>query len=144
MPKDPVDNTVYTVWAKLTKVEVDNGTGYDEITEKATSENNYIGYEKIDALPIGTYIISVNKTDMETPESQFYIGKADSDANVNFIYLKTDNAPVSYTYDKFPENVHNVSKTAPESTGDDEYLIKNGTKDYSQKNIAVSNRANII
>ena len=129
MPEDPVENTVYTVWATLKKVAVEGDT---PITD--------FGYETIDALPIGTYIISVNKTDMEAPESQFYIGKADGDTNVNFIYLKTDNAPVSYTYDRFPENVHNVSQTAPDSTGDGTYLIKNGGTDNAWKNIADSNR----
>ena len=137
LPEDSVENTVYTVWAKLTKVEVFNGTGYDDITKEATSKNNYIGYEKIDALPIGTYVIDT--TDNSLKDKQFKIGK-NGETDVNFIYLKTDNAPVSYTYDKFPESVYDVSSTAPESTDDDEYLIKNGTTDYSQKNVANSDR----
>ena len=61
-------------------------------------------------------------------------------ADVNFKYLKIDNTPESYTYDKFPASVYNASQTAPDSTGVDEYLIKNGGTDYSQKNIATCNR----
>ena len=135
LPTSPENNTLYTVWATLTKVEVFDGTTYKSITSD--------GYAVENALPIGTYEISVNKTDMKASGSQYYLGKNDIGADVNFIYLKTDNAPASYTYDKFPDSVYNASKTAPESTGDGEYLIKNGENDNAPKNIADSNRTNV-
>lgn len=130
LPKDPKENQLYTVWAKLTEVKVEVAGGYQGITSD--------GYAVGNALPIGTYVIGT--TDNPLTEEQFRIGKDAYNNDVKFQYLKTDNAPASYTYNRFPESVYNVSKTAPVSTGDGEYLIKNGSKDNSQKNIADSNR----
>ena len=132
IPKAPESDVLYTVWAKLSKVEELDGTAYKEITES--------GYKEIDALPIGTYVISVNDTDMSSPDTgnQYYIGY--NDGNVYFKYLKLDNASSSYTYDRFPESVYNVSSNAATDTGDKEYLIKNDDVDYAPKNIADCSR----
>ena len=119
-------NTLYTVWATLTHVALDDGLS---ITED--------GYTDADALPIGTYVIDT--ADNSLDDTQFKIGVND-ESDEYFQYLKTDTAPASYTYDKFPKEVYEVSKTAPDSTGDGEYLIKNGRTDNSPKNIAESNR----
>ena len=132
LPSAPEENTLYTVWAKLTKVEVENSTS---VYLGIKSE----GYTVEDAMPIGTYVIDTTDNPLTTME-QFKIGTDALGAAVNFKYLKTDNAPVSYTYDRFPEDVYNVSETALESTGDGEYLIKNDTEDNASKNIADSNR----
>lgn len=131
LPKNPQANTLYQVWAELENVEVDSGSD----TYKSIIDD---GFFAKDALPIGTYVIDT--TDNPLSDTKFQMGKNEHDAAEYFKYLKIDNAPESYTYDKFPESVYNASQTAPDSTGVDEYLIKNGGTDYSQKNIAVSNR----
>ncbi len=137
LPKDPQENQLYTVWATLTQVEVENGSGYVSIKGDENSDNLYTGYTDADALPIGTYVIDT--ADNSLDDTQFKIGVND-ESDEYFQYLKTDTAPASYTYDKFPKEVYEVSKTAPDSTGDGEYLIKNGRTDNSPKNIAESNR----
>ena len=132
------DDEIYTIWAKLTQVAVENGSGgYQSISTKPTTdEKTYIGYKAPDALPIGTYVIDTT----ENPLNSFKIGTDETGAPVYFKYLKIDNSASNYKYKKFPENVYNVSGTAVESTGDDEYLIRNGAKDYSPENIADNKR----
>ena len=140
IPKNPQDDQLYTVWAKLTKVEIGDSRlgGFKSIKE--------YGYAVEDALPIGTYTITAAETssaDNCWNNEQFKIADSTTTgANaLYFQYLKTDNAPASYTYNRFPDSVYKVSKTAPESTGDSEYLIKDGAKDNSPKNIAESSRS---
>lgn len=117
----------------------DSPSNYIDIDKDATTTNSYLGYAKVDALPIGTYVISVNNDDMNSgTSSQYYIGE--DGAPVYFKYLKLDNASTSYTYDKFPADVYSESKSAPTSTGDGEYLIWNGSKDNATKNIADCSR----
>ena len=132
IPKAPESDVLYTVWAKLSKVEELDGTAYKEITES--------GYKEIDALPIGTYVISVNDTDMSSLDTgnQYYIGY--NDGNVYFKYLKLDNASSSYTYNRFPDSVYDVSSDAAKDTSDNEYLINNAEVDYAPKNIADCSR----
>ncbi len=146
IPDDPQESTIYPVWATLTKVEVKKGTGgYVPIDTKSgealydESIKSYLGYTVANALPIGTYVISVTDTEMKNPDTQYHIG-TDGSSNVQFQYLKIDNSASNYKYNKFPDSVYKVSGTAVKSTGDDKYLIKNGVKDYSPENIAVSDR----
>ncbi len=154
IPDNPQPDQLYKVWAKLTKVEVEktSGTSTDYISIKsATTEdtdNHYIGYAEEDALPIGTYVIETNSGMDESSNNslknkQFKIGTKPATAGVTetlyFEHLKIDNATASYTYDKFPDSVYNVSKDAADDTKDGEYLINNDT-DNSAKNIAKSSR----
>lgn len=139
LPKEAKPDVLYTVWAKLSNVAVEDGSSYTSIEGPATEGKPYLGYAKVDALPIGTYVISVNDSDMSSePRNQYYIG--DDAGPVYFKYLKLDNASTSYTYDKFPADVYGESKSAPTSTGDGEYLIWNGSKDNATKNIADCSR----
>lgn len=141
IPVEPKDGEIYTVWAELSKVKVENGAGgYTDITEEATEANPYLGYKDSDAksLPIGTYVISTTENDLDA--EQFKIGTTAAGEDVKFEYLKLDNIPASYTYGRFPENVYNVSKSAADDTKDGEYLINNDGTDYAPKNIADCNR----
>ena len=140
IPVEPKDGEIYTVWAELSEVKVENGAGgYTDITEEATEANPYLGYKDSDAksLPIGTYVISTTENDLDA--EQFKIGTTAGE-DVKFEYLKLDNIPASYTYGRFPENVYNVSKSAADDTKDGEYLINNDGTDYAPKNIADCNR----
>ena len=137
IPDAPQDGEFYTVWAKLIKVEVEDSTasgGYQSITKS--------GYENEDSLPIGTYEIEVNDTEMKTEDGQYHIGGT-GDAAKYFTYLKIDNAHTSFTYNRFPENVYTVSETAKESTKDGEYLIWDNSTDYASENIAKNDRDRI-
>ncbi len=139
LPENPQDGEFYTVWAELVSVEV-QGTGSDWLPiNDSESDNKYVGYANGDALPIGTYEIAVNNDDMKKADSQYLIGGTGDEAKY-FKYLKIDNAPTSFTYDRFPENVYSVSKTAKETTDDSEYLILDGSTDNASKNIAKNNR----
>ncbi len=154
IPKDPQENQPYTVWAKLTKVEVaEYGfvdtrwqvTGYTPITNPATTENPYLGYEMPNALPIGTY--SINSRDNKlSSDSQFKIADATTAGQSNdlyFKYLNADSDTKSYKHGRFPDSVSGVSKSAAESTKDGEYLIWNTSKDNSSKNIAKSKKQDL-
>ncbi len=154
LPASPKDGELYTIWAKLTKVEVDVGTGTSDYKLINTDPDTvgeaikpYVGYADEKSLPIGTYEISATDKDMTegTPNAtnKYYIGKDTSGGtseNVFFKYLKIDNAPTSYTQERFPETVTGVSEDAVTDTKDGEYLIKNGSTDNSPKNIAESSR----
>ncbi len=131
IPSAPESDVLYTVWANLSKVEE------FDITESKYKEITNFGYKDIDALPIGTYVISVDDTALGN--DQYYIG-VNGGRNVYFKYLKLDNTSSSYTFNRFPESVHNVSSNAATDTSDNEYLIKNDDVDYAPKNIADCSR----
>ena len=144
LPKEPQANQFYTVWATLTNVEVEDETDPDKyVSIKGVTEGNkYTGYAVENALPIGTYEISTDTIKNKLSNEQFKIADSSTTEATNkfFEYLKIDNVPANYTYDKFPENVYNVSADAIKDTKDGEYLILNGATDNSPKNIADSNR----
>ena len=136
IPTDVKENEISKVWAKLTEVKVEASTAPDDY--KLITDD---GYTDVDALPIGTYVISVTNDEMGTADSQYDLGKAVGDiSNAHFKYLKVDTDSNSYEHSKFPENVYQVSESAADSTEDGEYQIWNNTTDYSKKNIAESNR----
>lgn len=143
LPKEPKDDQLYTVWATLVEIKVDNGSDYISITEKATEANPYLGYTAKDALPIGTYVIQTvpnNETaNNSLKNSQFYLGENES-SKVYFQYLKLDKNSDSYKYNRFPESVYTVSENAATDANDPEYLIQNGATDNAPKNIAESER----
>lgn len=152
IPKDPQENQLYTVWAKLTNVEVEEcetggvRTGnYTLITNSATTDNPYLGYEKPDALPIGTYSINVYDNPLSDP--QFKIADAatagQSD-DLHFKYLNADSDTTSYKHDRFPDHVVEVSADAAKDTKDGEYQIWNTSKDNSSKNIAECKSTGVI
>lgn len=144
IPSSPVAGTFYHIWAKLIKVEVKTDPDiYVEINDE-TSSDPYCGYEDAYALPIGTYVISIDDDELNT--DQFKISDNGTPTNdgddVYFAYLKIDQDEDSYTYNRFPESVYGVSENAMNDTGDGEYLIYNeDTKeDNSKENIADSSR----
>ena len=148
IPADTQPNEIYRVWATLTNVEVEGVKEYIPINTKTTDTSydetikSYLGYEKADALPIGSYLIwegSIMDNNLKT--DPFQIG-ADTLGNpVYFEYLKVDNDHKSYTYNRFPESVSKVSADAATDTKDGKYQIWNGTTDNSSKNIAQNARA---
>lgn len=139
IPTGPKPDELYTVWAKLTEVKVKDSTGaYKDITETTTADNPYLGYAKADSLPIGTYVISTENNALLS-DSQFKIG-TDGPNDIYFEHLKLDNASSSYTYNRFPDSVYEVSSAAAKDTGDNEYLINNAGVDNAPKNIADCNR----
>ncbi len=137
LPENPKPDQIYTVWATLSEVKVDtdgDGTYNSSITVEGYTDNN--------ALPIGTYEISVTDDEMKSgaaSDNQYYIGN-DGRTNIFFQYLKTDSTSTNYTHDKFPDSVSSVSETAAESTGDGDYQIWNEKTDNSKKNIAENDR----
>ena len=140
IPKTPQEGEFYTVLAYLDTVEVGDSTapsGYKSIKD--------LGYENTDSLPIGTYKIEVKSADMvdntNPANNQYYIGDRGV-GNQYFKYLKVDSTPSSYIYNRFPESVYSVSKTAKKSTNDSEYLIWDDSTDYAPKNIAKNKRIN--
>lgn len=146
IPDSPKAGEIYTVWAELSNVAVEDDSGtpgkYININNSTIADNPYLGYTDADSLPIGTYVISVNDSDMGGTggtSSQYYIGN-DGSGPAYFKYLKLDNASSSYTYNRFPENVYTVSSDAAADTGDNEYLINNSGVDNAPKNIAGCNR----
>ena len=144
IPTGPKPDELYTVWANLVKVEVEDsdtpGTYIDIID--STADKPYLGYTDVDSLPIGTYVISTvadATKNNSLKNSQFKIGQEEG-VDKYFEHLKLDNASSSYTYDRFPESVYNVSSYAATDTGDNEYLINNAGVDNAPKNIADCNR----
>ena len=139
VPTGATPSEICRLWAKLTKVEVEKtaGSGVYELITTAD------GYAVENALPIGTYEISVSDTDMAKDDetSQYYLETAVGELSPgHFKYLKIENDVNSYTYERFPETVSGVSKDAVTDTGDKEYQIWNGKSDYSKANIAKNNR----
>ena len=148
LPTEPKENQIYTVWATLVEIKVDNGSDYISITKKATETNPYLGYTAKDALPIGTYVIQTvpdNETaNNSLKNSQFYLGEDETGNAVHFKYLKLDKNSDSYKYNRFPESVYTVSENAATDANDPEYLIQNGATDNAPENIADSNRVKSI
>ncbi len=143
LPTSPASSEIYRLWAELTKVEVYDDTTGEYIPIKGTSVNPYTGYLAEDALPIGTYEISVSDTNMaeDNETSQYYLGTAkDESSPGHFRYLKIENDAGSYTHDRFPNSVVSASADAVKDTGDNEYQIWNEKSDYSKANIAENNR----
>ena len=142
IPADATANELSRVWANLTKVEVEDDTsGYVNITNEATASNPYLGYDKPDALPIGTYVIDTATNPLNSDIFKIAdVTEGGLTETLYFKYLKIDNDVESYTYDRFPDNVSEVSSSAVTSTGDGEYQIWNDPVDYSKKNIAENNR----
>ncbi len=142
IPADATANELSRVWANLTKVEVEDDTsGYVNITNEATASNPYLGYDKPDALPIGTYVIDTATNPLNSDIFKIAdVTEGGLTETLYFKYLKIDNDVESYTHGRFPDNVSSVSGSAVTSTGDGEYQIWNDSVDYSKKNIAENDR----